>query len=155
MEAIQPVQDHNLPVVSSVGDIKYPETKHAPVTRTDTGSQEPGTDERRTDYAAINDTLYSIKTAILKYVEAKAIYLFGSYAYGSPTSKSDIDIYVVVPDSADDIASLYVSILTDLNEKNIYFIDLLFGKESVFSRRKREYILEKTIYTKGKLLHES
>jgi predicted nucleotidyltransferase len=88
-------------------------------------------------------------------VEAKKIYLFGSYAYGSPTSRSDIDIYAVVPDNTSNIASLYVKIMAELNKKNLYFIDLLFGKESVFNRRRDEYILEKTIYAKGKILYES
>jgi len=37
----------------------------------------------------------SIKDSILKIVPAKYIYLFGSYAYGNPTEKSDIDIYLV------------------------------------------------------------
>jgi predicted nucleotidyltransferase len=32
-----------------------------------------------------------IKESILKNVPAKCIYLFGSYAYGKPTDKSDIE----------------------------------------------------------------
>ena len=40
-----------------------------------------------------------IKESILKYVLAKYIYLFGSYAYGKPTEKSDIDIYIVIHDN--------------------------------------------------------
>ncbi|MCL2154385.1 MAG: nucleotidyltransferase domain-containing protein [Leptospirales bacterium] len=35
----------------------------------------------------------SIKDSVLKFVPAKYIYLFGSYAYGDPTEESDIDIY--------------------------------------------------------------
>jgi len=40
-----------------------------------------------------------IKDGILKTVPAEAIYLFGSYAYGTPHENSDIDIYVVIPDT--------------------------------------------------------
>ena len=40
------------------------------------------------------DRLNNIKESILKYVPAKCIYLFGSYAYGNPTDESDIDIYM-------------------------------------------------------------
>ncbi|MDR0721943.1 MAG: nucleotidyltransferase domain-containing protein, partial [Treponema sp.] len=29
----------------------------------------------------------------------QSIYLFGSYAYGTPTEESDIDMYTVIPDS--------------------------------------------------------
>jgi predicted nucleotidyltransferase len=39
-----------------------------------------------------SDRLNNIKESILKYVLAKYIYLFGSYAYGSPNEKSDIDL---------------------------------------------------------------
>jgi predicted nucleotidyltransferase len=147
--------DHDLPAVSRSGDKKHSKTKNIPTLRSNAGGQVSGIDERQTGYNSIIDTLDIIKTSILKYVKAKDIYLFGSYAYGSPGSKSDIDIYVVVPDNINTIASLYVKIITELNEKNIYFIDLLFGKECVFNRRKHEYILEKTIYNKGKILYES
>jgi predicted nucleotidyltransferase len=136
-------------------DIQYPETRCILTIGTNANSQTSGADERRTDFNYISKTLDIIKTSILKYVEARNIYLFGSYAYGSPTNRSDIDIYTVIPDNTNNIASLYVKIMTELNEKNLYFIDLLFGKESVFNRRKDEYILEKTIYAKGKILYES
>jgi predicted nucleotidyltransferase len=155
MKLDQPVIDHNLPAVAKGEAIKHLEIDNIPVIRKNTGIQASGIDETETDYNSISDTLNIIKTSILKYVAAKNIYLFGSYAYGSPTSSSDIDIYIVVPDNTNNTASLYVKIMTALNEKNIYFIDLLFGKEGVFNRRKHEYILEKTIYNKGKLLYES
>jgi predicted nucleotidyltransferase len=136
-------------------DIQYSETRDIVKIGTNAGSQASGVDERQTDFNYISETLDIIKTSILKYVEAKNIYLFGSYAYGLPTNRSDIDIYTVVPDNTNNIASLYVKIMTELNERNLYFIDLLFGKESVFNRRKDEYILEKTICAKGKILYES
>jgi predicted nucleotidyltransferase len=151
MAFIPPVLDHNLPAARKTGDITYPE--HSAVVNPHKDSQEPWV--RETPDSNIRTTLDSIKTAILKYVAAKKIYLFGSYAYGLPTSKSDIDIYTVVPDNTHNMPSLYVKVMTDLNDQGIYFIDLLFGKESIFDRRKHEYILEKTIYHKGKLLYES
>jgi predicted nucleotidyltransferase len=155
MELTQSAKDYIFPAVSKNEDVKYPETKNIPASRTNTGGHVSGIDEIQTDYNSISNTLDIIKTAILKHVTAKDIYLFGSYAYGSPTNKSDIDIYIVVPDDTNNTTSLYVKIMTELNEKDIYFIDLLFGKESVFNRRRREYILEKTIYNKGRLLYES
>ena len=49
---------------------------------------------------AIQRELEIIKEGILQTVpETEAIYLFGSYAYGTPHKDSDLDIYVVVPDS--------------------------------------------------------
>jgi predicted nucleotidyltransferase len=47
-----------------------------------------------------------IKESILKNVAAKYIYLFGSYAYGKPTDKSDIDIYIVIPDKTVSISEI-------------------------------------------------
>jgi predicted nucleotidyltransferase len=101
------------------------------------------------------DRINSIKASILKFVPAKSIYLFGSYAYGNPTEKSDIDIYVVTPDNINNHTELYGKIIGDLSEKDIFFIDLLFARESVFNTRKSENILEETIYQKGKILYEN
>ncbi|MDR1098987.1 MAG: nucleotidyltransferase domain-containing protein [Treponema sp.] len=44
---------------------------------------------------AITEKIDSIKESILKHVSTKYIFLFGSYAYGKPTEKSDIDIYIL------------------------------------------------------------
>ncbi|MDR2118913.1 MAG: nucleotidyltransferase domain-containing protein [Tannerellaceae bacterium] len=95
-----------------------------------------------------------IKESVLKYVPAKYIYLFGSYAYGNPTEESDIDIYVVTPDDVTDFSGLYAKIVGDLGDKKIFFIDLLLGRETVFNKRRQNNIFEKTIYRKGKLLYE-
>ena len=55
----------------------------------------------------IQDELGLIKEAILQAVQAEAIYLFGSYVYGTPNGSSDIDIYVIVPDDTEDLSELY------------------------------------------------
>jgi predicted nucleotidyltransferase len=97
----------------------------------------------------------TIKESILKYVSAKYIYLFGSYAYGTPTENSDIDIYAVLPDKYDNTTEIYAQIITDLGDKNIFFIDLLLVPERIFDSRKNRYILETTVFNKGKILYES
>ncbi|GHU43057.1 hypothetical protein FACS1894190_13130 [Spirochaetia bacterium] len=94
-----------------------------------------------------------IRESILKFVPARYIFLFGSYAYGNPTEKSDIDIYVVTPDNTNNFSELYAKIVGDLREKEIFFIDLLFGRESVFNARKVKNIFEKTILQKGKIIY--
>jgi predicted nucleotidyltransferase len=95
-----------------------------------------------------------IKESILKFVPAKCIYLFGSYAYGTPTERSDIDIYTVIPDGINNVTELYAKIVVDLSYKRIYFIDLFISNESIFNKRKTENIFEKTIYQKGTVLYE-
>jgi len=101
------------------------------------------------------DRLDNIKESILKNVPAKYIYLFGSYAYGKPTDKSDIDVYTVIPDSIASTSEIYTKIMVDLSLKKIFFVDLLLNRESVFNVRKTENILEETICQKGKIIYEN
>jgi len=102
----------------------------------------------------ITERIDIIKEAILKNVQAKYIYLFGSYAYGNPTEKSDIDIYLVIPDNIINITEVYTKIMVDLSLKKIFLVDLLLNRESVFNTRKTENILEETIFQKGKVIYE-
>ena len=101
------------------------------------------------------ERIITIKEVILKNVNAKYIYLFGSYAYGIPTDKSDIDIYIVIPDNIKSISEIYTKIMVDLSIKKIFFVDLLLNRESVFNTRKIENILEETIWQKGKMIYEN
>jgi len=96
-----------------------------------------------------------ITETILRNIEAKCIYLFGSYAYGTPNENSDIDIYAVLPDKYTNTTEIYAKIITELGDKNIFFIDLLLVPEKIFNSRKDNYILETTISTKGKIIYES
>jgi len=94
-----------------------------------------------------------IKEGILQTVPAEAIYLFGSYAYGTPTDDSDLDIYVVVPENTGDLIDLQANIRMNLWQKKSLPMDLLLGKSSVFNRRKQGLTLENVIAEKGVLLH--
>jgi predicted nucleotidyltransferase len=102
---------------------------------------------------SISETTNLIKESVLKFVPAKCIYLFGSYAYGKPTEKSDIDVYIVLPDNIINISEIYAKIIGDLGDKKIFFIDLLLNRETVFNKRMKENILEKTICKKGKIIY--
>jgi len=98
-------------------------------------------------------TINAIKESVLKFVPAKSIYLFGSYAYGTPTEDSDIDIYVVTPDDTGSFSELCGKIRGDLSNKKIFFVDLLLGRETVFNDRKETRMFEKTIHQKGKMIY--
>jgi predicted nucleotidyltransferase len=100
------------------------------------------------------DKIDDIKDSILKFVPARYIYLFGYYAYGTPTEESDIDIYTVIPDGIKNLTELYAQIVVDLSYKKIYFIDLFLNNENIFNKRKIENLLEKTICQKGIVLYE-
>jgi predicted nucleotidyltransferase len=95
-----------------------------------------------------------IKESVLNTVPAEAIYLFGSYAYGTPHADSDLDIYVVVPDTITvNPLDISADIMTKLYKKIKLPLDLLVGKSSVFRERKEAPTLQKTIARQGVLLH--
>jgi len=101
----------------------------------------------------IQSELDIIKDGILETIPAEAIYLFGSYANGTPDEDSDLDIYVVVPDMEIDLIDLRSKIRKNLWEKKTMPMDLLVGKSSVFNRRKQGLTLESLIAQNGVLLH--
>jgi predicted nucleotidyltransferase len=45
---------------------------------------------------AIKNQIDAIKNVILEIIPVEQIYLFGSYAYGTPRAESDLDLYVVM-----------------------------------------------------------
>jgi predicted nucleotidyltransferase len=102
----------------------------------------------------IEPVIDNIKDSILKFVPARCIYLFGSYAYGNPTEDSDIDIFVVMPDDAKYSNLLYAKIVGDLGRKKIYSIDISFDTESSFHERRLKRKFERTIYQQGRILYE-
>ena len=101
----------------------------------------------------IQKELDIIKEGVLKTVPAEAIYLFGSYADGTPHKDSDLDIYVVVPDMDIDLADLRGAIRKNLRKKKTMPIDLLVGKASAFNRKKQNLTLENVIAKTGVLLY--
>jgi len=103
--------------------------------------------------AQIQNELNLIKESVLQVVQAEAIYLFGSYAYGTPNAESDLDIYVVVPDDTEDLSELHGDIRGLLWKKRTTPLDLLVGRSSVFNRRKNGPTLERMIAQKGTVLY--
>jgi predicted nucleotidyltransferase len=97
----------------------------------------------------IKAELNLITTSIHTHTRAIAIYLFGSYAYGQPTQDSDLDIYVVVPDTENDTLELGAKIHHDLYKKKTIPLDLLIGKKTVFDKRKERLTLESAIAKEG------
>ena len=99
--------------------------------------------------SVVQNELDLITAAIKANTTPESIYLFGSYANGVPNSDSDIDIYVVVPDSETDTIELNAKIRMDLSPKKIMPLDLLIGKKSIFENRKNRLTLENVIANEG------
>ena len=115
----------------------------------------------------VKNDLNIIKESVLQVVPAEAIYLFGSYVYGTPSEDSDIDIYVVVPDDITEFGELYGDVLMILRSKKRRInLDMKLGHSSVFHRRKtvrplKEQLrrkepccMEKNIFPSGFILKE-
>lgn len=102
----------------------------------------------------INQDIENIKNIILQTAKCEKIYLFGSYAYGTPNEDSDYDFYVVVAD--DDIRpnditdNIYHALYKKTNKKTV---DILVKRSSDFESRKNLITLENEIFNKGVVLY--
>lgn len=97
----------------------------------------------------IQQELEEITKSILSVVSVKEIFLFGSYANGTPSENSDFDIYVVIPDNTmrplD--AMTKINIAVSKNQKRP--VDILVGSQSDFKKRSSLPYIEKEVFNKG------
>jgi len=85
--------------------------------------------------------------------EIERIYLFGSYAYGEPVEHSDIDLAVILSDSANANKSAY-KIEKALVSRKIP-LDLFIDKASRFRNYSNNIsTLQNDIVTKGVLMYD-
>lgn len=106
----------------------------------------------------IKDEIDALKEIILKTVPTEEIYLFGSYAYGTPHKNSDIDIYIVMKDDApmrevdamtDVECGRFEHIMNRPPNAQCRPVDLLALKKNRFIYRTTGRTLEKTVAEKG------
>ena len=94
-----------------------------------------------------------IKESVLAEVpDTEAIYLFGSYAYGEPHKDSDLDIFVVMPDSVENPMEKALDIRLRMAERQKFPLDLLADKSGAFRRMSQRPTIERTIARKGRLI---
>ncbi|MDR0935826.1 MAG: nucleotidyltransferase domain-containing protein [Oscillospiraceae bacterium] len=99
----------------------------------------------------IQEKLNIIKESVLSVVpDTEAIYLFGSYAYGTPHKDSDLDICVIVPDS---VEARELDLEVDIDMAYGYKLhcptDTLVKKASIFANRQLRQTMDKTIANRG------
>jgi len=84
----------------------------------------------------LDNNLKPIINAIKKIIPLKEAYLFGSYAYGTPSEDSDYDIYLIVDEiigsKHDNLVSLYGVVQRVANKPT----DILLNTKSHFDERK-------------------
>jgi predicted nucleotidyltransferase len=102
----------------------------------------------------ITDEIVKIKDTIVKTVPTEKIYLFGSYAYGTPSGDSDYDFYVVISDDSirplDAVGEIYMA-MRGMKRKAA---DILAGTTETFMRRSKQQTIESIIAERGVVLFE-
>ena len=102
------------------------------------------------DISGIKQELVEITKVITNIVPVETIYLFGSYAYGTPHKDSDLDLYIVFSDDMpmrelDAIRSIRTAI-DSVKTKPVDFLGL---KQNRFLDRKIYATLERKIDREG------
>jgi len=129
-------------------------TKTAPVIRKKSSLKPPTARKRAAPPFA--DKIPFIRSLILDSVKPgtiKKIYLFGSYAYGRPTKKSDIDLCVIIRNNLNK-SNVYRKIALSLYDNDIIPADILVYREKFFYDIQNPNGIKNTILTKGKILYE-
>ena len=103
----------------------------------------------------INDEILKIKDRIIETVDVEKLYLFGSYANGTPNENSDYDFYMVIPNDSirpiDAMGEAHMAMFgLNINKP----IDFLAGTAEVFSSRSEIATLERKIAREGVVLYE-
>jgi predicted nucleotidyltransferase len=109
----------------------------------------------------MSDEILKIRDAIVNAVPTEKIYLFGSYAYGTPDADSDYDLYVVIPDGGMRPVEAIQSIYRSMRGTKRKPPDIPAGTAETFERRSKQLTPERTIAEEGgcavcqilKLLH--
>jgi predicted nucleotidyltransferase len=103
----------------------------------------------------INQDIISITNKIKETISAEKIYLFGSYAYGTPNKDSDYDIFVVIPDGTIKPIEAMQKIYRSLSKTKMTVpVDILASYSSKFNEQKGLPTLEKKIVSEGVVLYE-
>lgn len=98
--------------------------------------------------------LQEICRIITETVEVEEIYLFGSYAYGTPRQDSDYDLCVIIPDDTLRPVDAMVEIRRALYPVQETPLDILVYRNSRFRQRMAGVGMERKIGREGVLLYE-
>ncbi len=98
--------------------------------------------------------LDEIVQAITSVVEIEEIYLFGSFAYGTPTKDSDFDLYVVLVDGIERPLRAIQKMNMAIARMDIRSVDILADESERFHAKCTAMTLERTIYERGIKLYE-
>ena len=91
-----------------------------------------------------------IKEIITRTVPVEQIWLFGSYAYGTPHKDSDLDLYVVLSDDLQmRLIDAAITIRIAIGRKKTMPVDIVANTLCKYKERSQFPTLERTIVQKG------
>ena len=101
------------------------------------------------------EELDAIVTIVKNIIPLREAYLFGSHAYGKPTSDSDYDIYFVADEIIGTKYNALVEIYDAINEIRKRPIDVLLNTKEYFDYRKHnKSTIEHKVANEGVNLYE-
>ena len=104
---------------------------------------------------SVKNELSDICRIIDATVDTEKIYLFGSYAYGTPTDDSDYDLCVIIPENSMRPADAIKAIRRALLPLQTMSLDILVYRADTFFRRAQGATMERKIKRDGIPLYES
>jgi predicted nucleotidyltransferase len=95
-----------------------------------------------------------LKDIIIDTVPVEQIFLFGSYADGTPHAESDLDLYVVISDNVNirEIDAMRL-IRKAIRDKKTMPVDVMVGKKDKFNQLKSTPSIERQIAMEGMVLY--
>lgn len=99
--------------------------------------------------AALSEAVARLRAAL----SPVAIYLYGSYAYGTPGPQSDLDLLVVVAESKLSIFERDATAYRALGDIRFPIDVQVYTKAEFEARAALRVSFERTVKQKGKLLH--
>lgn len=102
----------------------------------------------------IQDELNILKDIIVETVPVEQIFLFGSYAGGTPHADSDLDLYVVMSDNVNirEIDAMRL-IRKAIRDRKTMPVDVIVGKKDKFNQLKSTPGIERQIMREGMVLY--
>ena len=102
----------------------------------------------------IQDELNTLKKIIAESVPVERNTLFGSFASAMPNANSDLDMYVIMPESVDmrEIDAMRL-IHRAIRDKKTMPVDIVVSKENKFNSRKAAPTIERTIAQEGVVVY--
>lgn len=103
-----------------------------------------------------NDEIYALRDRFVEQLSPVKVYLFGSYAYGTPRVDSDYDFYIVLDDARADAYEQTVRAYRAIRHAHTRPVDILVGTNSAFEQRAAQsaHSIESEVFRKGILLYD-